>query len=67
MAADGSTQAVSVHGLRPGDQVRVPGARPSGLRCVLQGGTTRADESLLSGESQAVAKKKKKKKKKKRR
>ncbi len=56
VAADGSTQAVSVHRLRPGDQVRVPVGQAFPADGVLQGGTTRADESLLSGESQAVAK-----------
>ena len=56
MAADGSTQAVSVHRLRPGDLVRVPVGQAFPADGVLQGGTTRADESLLSGESQAVAK-----------
>ena len=56
VAADGSAQAVSVHRLRPGDLVRVPVGQAFPADGVLQGGTTRADESLLSGESQAVAK-----------
>jgi len=56
VAADGSVEAVSVHRLRPGDLVRVPVGQAFPADGVLQGGVTQADESLLSGESQAVLK-----------
>ncbi|HSQ73076.1 MAG TPA: cation transporter, partial [Rubrivivax sp.] len=56
VAADGSVEAVSVHRLRPDDLVRVPVGQAFPADGVLQGGATRADESLLSGESQAVEK-----------
>ena len=56
VAADGRTEAVSVHRLRPDDLVRVPVGQAFPADGVLQGGTTRADESLLSGESQGVEK-----------
>ena len=56
VAADGSVEAVSVHRLRPGDLVRVPVGQAFPADGELQSGTTRADESLLSGESQAVEK-----------
>jgi Cu2+-exporting ATPase len=56
VAIDGRVEAVSVHRLRPGDLVRVPVGQAFPADGVLQGGATRADESLLSGESQAVAK-----------
>ena len=56
LAADGSVTAVSVHRLRPGDLVRVPVGQAFPADGVLQGGATRADESLLSGESQPVDK-----------
>ncbi|MDP1646594.1 MAG: cation-translocating P-type ATPase [Rubrivivax sp.] len=56
LAADGSVTAVSVHRLRPGDLVRVPVGQAFPADGLLQGGATRADESLLSGESQAVEK-----------
>ncbi|MDO8420286.1 MAG: heavy metal translocating P-type ATPase, partial [Rubrivivax sp.] len=56
VAADGSVSAVSVHRLCPGDLVRVPVGQAFPADGVLQGGATRADESLLSGESQAVEK-----------
>ncbi|MBE0548414.1 MAG: cation-translocating P-type ATPase, partial [Rubrivivax sp.] len=56
LAADGSVTAVSVHRLRPGDLVRVPVGQAFPADGLLHGGATRADESLLSGESQAVEK-----------
>jgi len=56
VAADGSIEAISVHRLRPGDLVRVPVGQAFPADGVLQGGATQADESLLSGESQAVLK-----------
>ena len=56
LAADGSVTAVSVHSLRPGDLVRVPVGQAFPADGVLQGAATRADESLLSGESRPVEK-----------
>ena len=56
VADDGSTAAVSVHRLRPGDRVRVPLGQAFPADGQLLGGATRADESLLSGESQPVEK-----------
>ena len=53
---DGSTEAVSVHRLRPGDGLRVPVGQAFPADGVLEQGSTLADESLLSGESAAVAK-----------
>jgi len=56
VAADGSVTAVGLHRLRPGDLVRVPVGQAFPADGVLEGGSTQADESLLSGESQAVPK-----------
>jgi Cu2+-exporting ATPase len=56
VAADGSVTAVGLHRLRPGDLVRVPVGQAFPADGVLEGGATQADESLLSGESQAVPK-----------
>ncbi len=53
---DGSTEAVSVHRLRPGDRLRVPVGQVFAADGVLEWGHTRIDESLLSGESVPVAK-----------
>ncbi len=53
---DGSTEAVSVQRLRPGDQLRVPVGQAFAADGVLEQGSTLADESLLSGESAPVAK-----------
>jgi Cu2+-exporting ATPase len=56
VADDGSVQAVPVHGLRPGDLLRVPVGQAFAADGVLEQGMTQADESLLSGESLPVAK-----------
>jgi len=56
VAADGSVTAVGLHRLRPGDLVRVPVGQAFPADGVLEGGSTQADESLLSGESLAVPK-----------
>jgi P-type Cu2+ transporter len=57
VAADGSLQPVSVLRLQPGDVVQVPLGQAFPADGVLQaGGATRADESLLSGESAPVPK-----------
>ena len=53
---DGSTEAVSVQRLRPGDRLRVPVGEAFAADGVLEQGHTLADESLLSGESAPVAK-----------
>jgi Cu2+-exporting ATPase len=53
---DGSTEAVSVHRLRPGDRLRVPLGQAFAADGVLDSGSTVVDESLLSGESMPVAK-----------
>ena len=53
---DGSTETVSVHRLRPGDQLRVPVGQAFAADGMLEQGSTLADESLLSGESAPVAK-----------
>jgi len=49
-------QSVSVQRLQPGDRVRVPVGQAFPADGVLLAGATRADESLLTGESAAVAK-----------
>jgi P-type Cu2+ transporter len=54
--ADGSVQAVSVHVLRRGDVLRVPLGQAFCADGVVTQGHTRADESLLTGESAAVEK-----------
>ncbi len=56
VAADGAVETVSVHRLRPGDDVRVPLGQAFPADGVLLAGSTRADEALLSGESQPVPK-----------
>ncbi|MDP1900030.1 MAG: heavy metal translocating P-type ATPase [Rubrivivax sp.] len=56
VASDGSTEAVSVHRLRPGDLLRVPVGQAFAADGVIEQGDTRADEALLSGESAPVAK-----------
>jgi|CXWL01.1.fsa_nt_gi Cu2+-exporting ATPase len=56
VAPDGGTEIVSVLRLRPGDQVRVPVGQAFPADGALDEGHTRADESLLSGESVAVEK-----------
>ena len=53
---DGSTEAVSVHRLRPGDRLRVPVGQAFAADGVLVMGSTLADESLLTGESVPVPK-----------
>ena len=54
--ADGSTTSISVLRLRPGDVVRIPVGQAFCADGVLTQGCTRADESLLSGESAPVDK-----------
>ena len=54
--ADGSVSQVSALRLCPGDTVRVPVGQAFCADGVLTQGCTRADESLLSGESEPVAK-----------
>jgi Cu2+-exporting ATPase len=53
---DGSVEPISVHRLRVGDRVRVPLGQAFPADGELVQGHTRADESLLSGESAAVEK-----------
>ncbi len=53
---DGSTEAVSLHRLQPGDLLRVPVGQAFPADGVLEQGHTRADEALLSGESAPVDK-----------
>jgi P-type Cu2+ transporter len=55
-APDGSVQAVSVLRLQRGDVLRVPVGQAFCADGVLTQGHTRADESLLTGESAAVEK-----------
>ena len=54
--AQGLARAVSVQRLQPGDRVRVPLGQAFPADGVLTEGHTRADESLLTGESAPVAK-----------
>jgi len=56
LAADGSTQAVPVDSLVPGDRVRVPLGEAFPADGVLVEGRTSVDESLLTGESRPVSK-----------
>ena len=56
LALDGSVQVVSTKRLRAGDRVRIPVGQPFAADGVLIEGATQADESLLTGESQPVAK-----------
>jgi len=56
VAADGTLHSVSVHALRPGDEVRVPVGQAFPADGVLLTGATQADEALLTGESAPVAK-----------
>jgi Cu2+-exporting ATPase len=56
VADDGSVQAVSVHRLRAGDLLRVPVGQAFAADGEVEQGSTRADESLLSGESLPVPK-----------
>ena len=56
VAADGSTQAVSVARIVPGDLLRVPVGQAFPADGELEQGHTSADESLLSGESVPVDK-----------
>ena len=56
VADDGSEQTVSRQRLRVGDRVRVAVGQAFPADGQLQHGRTRADESLLTGESAAVAK-----------
>ena len=53
---EGNFERVSVHRLRPGDQVRVPVGEAIPADGVVLDGQTCADESLLTGESAPVAK-----------
>ncbi|MFO1294592.1 MAG: cation-translocating P-type ATPase [Rubrivivax sp.] len=56
VAADGSTEALALHRLVPGDRVRVPAGEAFPADGTLLEGSTHADESILSGESAPVAK-----------
>ena len=56
LGAEGEVVAVSVHRLHVGDRVRVPLGQAFPADGVVEQGSTRADESLLSGESSPVAK-----------
>ncbi len=56
VGADGSTEALAVHRLVPGDRVRVPAGEAFPADGTLLEGCTRVDESLLSGESAPRAK-----------
>ncbi|HSI57661.1 MAG TPA: cation-translocating P-type ATPase [Ideonella sp.] len=56
LRADGEVETVSVQRLQPGDRVRVALGAAFPADGWLEGGQTEADESLLSGESQPVAK-----------
>ncbi|MBA4178430.1 MAG: heavy metal translocating P-type ATPase [Leptothrix sp. (in: Bacteria)] len=53
---DGSTEAVSLQRLRPGDRVRVPLGQAFPADGTLEEGHTSADEALLTGESAPVDK-----------
>lgn len=54
--ADGSTEAVSVQHVQPGDLLRVPLGQAFPADGVTEQGHTRADEALLTGESAPVDK-----------
>jgi len=54
--ADGSVSAISALRLQPGDTVRVAVGQAFAADGVLVRGSTRADEALLSGESQPIEK-----------
>ncbi len=54
--AQGQAERVSVQRLVPGDRVRVPVGQAFPADALLTEGSTRADESLLTGESVPVAK-----------
>ena len=56
LATDGSTEAVAVDSLVPGDRVRVPLGEAFPADGVLVEGRTSVDESLLTGESRPVSK-----------
>lgn len=56
VAADGSTEAVSVLRVQPGDRLRVPVGQAFPADGVTEQGHTRADEALLTGESAPVDK-----------
>jgi len=56
VAADGTVERISVQRLQPGDRVRVPVGQAFPADATVLEGSTRADESLLTGESVPVAK-----------
>ncbi len=56
VAEDGSQDAISVQRLRVGDRVRVPVGQAFPADGVIEQGQTRADEALLTGESDPVEK-----------
>jgi Cu2+-exporting ATPase len=56
VAADGTVERISVQRLQPGDRVRVPVGQAFPADATVVDGSTRADESLLTGESVPVAK-----------
>ena len=53
---DGTVEEVSALRLQPGDRLRIPVGQAFAADGVLSAGHTEADESLLTGESRAVAK-----------
>jgi Cu2+-exporting ATPase len=53
---NGESEAVSAHRLQPGDRIRVPLGQSFAADGVVEEGSTRADESLLTGESRPVEK-----------
>jgi Cu2+-exporting ATPase len=56
LRADGSVEIVSAQRVRPGDLLRVPVGEAFAADGVIAEGSTDADESLLTGESNPVAK-----------
>jgi Cu2+-exporting ATPase len=56
LGADGSVEAVSVSRLAPGDRIRVAVGQAFAADGVIEQGSSRADESMLSGESRPVDK-----------
>lgn len=56
LAADGTFERISVQRLQPGDRVRVPVGQAFPADATVVQGDTRADESLLTGESVPVPK-----------
>lgn len=55
LQADGSATTVSLKRLQPGDRIRVPVGSAFGADGVIETGSTRVDESMLTGEASAVS------------